>query len=177
MGVNQECKLLCAVTIPFLKDAVFIEKTIADDYACNWVINGLPAATEKTDQHTDEKYYNIGFSLGYIVGKSAALNNHYDIYVYYHSRASDKNRVVGVVVKPSSKNTKLKDGQPECNVDDGYFSLMENPQQEIVYTYTVTWLVIYDGFAMMWFVADADGMGIAFDNRLGNALGQLSAYP
>jgi transmembrane 9 superfamily protein 2/4 len=47
MGDNGTCKTLCdPVTIP-AEDAKFINERIKEDYALNWLVDGLPAAEMK----------------------------------------------------------------------------------------------------------------------------------
>lgn len=140
---NDTCHLLCQTEPIPKEDAQFINERIADDYAINWVIDGLPAAHENTDEHTGETYYNIGFSLGYVEGNGvAALNNHYEITIYYHERPDGKHRVVGVVVYPYSKDWKLdKDGKVDCDKRSLAFHLKEDGQSRVIYTYSVNWKV------------------------------------
>lgn len=81
---EESCKLLCKATIPG-EDAKFINERIKEDYAINWLVDGLPAAEEKIDRRTNETFYDVGFNLGEDEGELyqeiPALNNHYDIYV------------------------------------------------------------------------------------------------
>lgn len=141
MAQNQTCKLLC-VSDPIPKDDVeFINQAIEDDYALNWVVDGLPAAHENRDEHTDELYYNIGFNLGFMDNGRAALNNHYEIYIYYHDRPDGKYRVVGVIVYPASKDFKVENGKPVCDTKAYSFHLSEKGGDKVVYTYSVNWVV------------------------------------
>ncbi|KAG5460313.1 MAG: hypothetical protein BJ554DRAFT_7653, partial [Olpidium bornovanus] len=48
MGVNEKCGVLCRQTIP-KEDAKFINERIRENYAINWLVDGLPAATKKKD--------------------------------------------------------------------------------------------------------------------------------
>lgn len=52
MGQNEECKLLCQTEAIPKEDAEFINQCIAQDYAINWVVDGLPAAHVEKDEHT-----------------------------------------------------------------------------------------------------------------------------
>lgn len=64
------------------EDAKFINDRIREDYALNWLVDGLPAAEMKSDRNTHEVFYDMGFNLGEDEGEFAetpALNNHYDI--------------------------------------------------------------------------------------------------
>ncbi|KAG2227101.1 hypothetical protein INT45_003831 [Circinella minor] len=151
MARNETCKLLCQTEEIPKEDAQFINQLIADDYGINWVIDGLPAARENTDEHTGEKYYNIGFSLGYKNNDKSFLTNHYDINIYFHDRPDGHRRVVGVVVVPSSKDRKLdKDNKPICDTNDLAFHLKEDGKSKVVYTYSVTWLPSTTAWATRW---------------------------
>lgn len=84
---NGTCRTLCTTTVPG-EDAKFINDRIKEDYALNWLIDGLPAAVMKQDLNSDEIFYDIGFSLGDDSGEHAenpTLNNHYDIYIKYEA--------------------------------------------------------------------------------------------
>ncbi|KAI8136982.1 hypothetical protein BJV82DRAFT_718516 [Fennellomyces sp. T-0311] len=139
MGKNEECKRLC-VTEPIPKDdAKYINQCIADTYALNFVIDGLPAAHIAMDERTGEEYYNIGVRLGENDGV-AALNNHFEINIDYHELAGGKKRVVGVLVSASSRDTPVDEyGTPQCGKQKGAFHLKEDGSSEVVYTYSVNW--------------------------------------
>jgi transmembrane 9 superfamily protein 2/4 len=138
MLVDEECKLLCE-TDPIPKDdAKYINDLIQKGYAFNWNVDGLPAANEQIDPQTDERYYNIGFKLGSMIKDTAYLNNHYDIIIHYHAISEELSRVVGVSVNPFSKNTKPNHA---CAKGLGNFHLSEDGKSQVVYTYSVTWLV------------------------------------
>jgi transmembrane 9 superfamily protein 2/4 len=122
------------------KHVEFINECIANEYALNWVVDGLPAAHVTSDERTNEEYYSIGFALG---SNKNQLNNHYDIHISYHHREDGKNRVVGVLVYPSSRNQKLNEkDQP---VSEGGPLILKGGES-VLYTYSVKWevrLVIY----------------------------------
>ena len=78
---NDTCQTLCRATIP-AEDAKFINDRIREDYALNWLVDGLPAAEMKADSKTGDLFFDMGFNLGNDEGpfaKTPALNNHYDI--------------------------------------------------------------------------------------------------
>lgn len=78
---NGTCQTLCRAEVP-AEDAKFINERIREDYALNWLIDGLPAAEMKNDTRTGELFFDMGFNLGNDEGEYAeipALNNHYDI--------------------------------------------------------------------------------------------------
>lgn len=78
---NGTCQTLGRRTVP-RGDAKFINDRIREDYAINWLVDGLPAAEMKRDLKTGEIFFDMGFNLGDDEGSYAdmpALNNHYDI--------------------------------------------------------------------------------------------------
>ncbi|KAI8391495.1 uncharacterized protein BYT42DRAFT_197298 [Radiomyces spectabilis] len=156
MKKDRHCQLLCETDAIPKPDAEFITQTIADGYAINWVIDGLPAATEKAienndEQNTQEHYYNIGFNLGYTANNVAYLNNHYNIVVYYNVRPDNAYRVVGVVVYPASKNFKRKtDGSVDCDPNALAFQLKGDGSDKVLYTYDVTWKESTTEWATRW---------------------------
>lgn len=118
-------------------DVDFINECIKNEYAINWVVDGLPAAHLSKDERTNEEYYSIGFALGSHENNKPALNNHYDITIDYHHREDEKYRVVGVLVTPSSRNQKLVNGLLTKTNDP----LVLSNNEEVVYTYSVNWNV------------------------------------
>lgn len=83
---EKECKTLCVVDDVNEDDAKFINDRIREDYALNWLIDGLPAAEMKNDTRTGDVFFDIGFNLGNDEGAfehRPALNNHYDIVLKY----------------------------------------------------------------------------------------------
>lgn len=99
MKVDEKCKLLCNQTVPS-EDAKFINQRIRENYAINWLIDGLPAASKKLDAKTHTYFNSIGFELGDQTAAEPSLNNHYEITIQYHTQDKNKYRVVGVIVKP-----------------------------------------------------------------------------
>lgn len=82
---NTTCRTLCRETVP-AEDAKFINDRIKEDYALNWLIDGLPAAEMKVDVKTNDVFYDMGFNLGNDEDEFAetpALNNHYEIVLKY----------------------------------------------------------------------------------------------
>lgn len=79
---EKKCKTLCTVDNVTAEDAKFINDRIREDYALNWLIDGLPAAEMKNDTGTGDIFFDMGFNLGNNEGafeQRPALNNHYDI--------------------------------------------------------------------------------------------------
>lgn len=142
MQEDQVCQQICETEAIPAQDAKFINNVIADGYALNWAVDGLPAATEDIDANTNEKYYNIGFKLGNALEDVSYLNNHYNIFIYYHITNRNLARVVGVVVKPSSRDTKSETkGDAKCTEKVGPFHLKEDGNSKVIYTYSVNWIV------------------------------------
>lgn len=114
---NVTCAHLCTTSLsPTSTD--FLSSRIRDSYALNWLVDGLPAAEMRADDKTGAIFYSMGFALGSAKPIAPAVaggendvedkdwrievNNHYDIYLEYHSRDGGiHDRVVGVVVWPS----------------------------------------------------------------------------
>ncbi|KAJ1304635.1 hypothetical protein OPQ81_005776 [Rhizoctonia solani] len=139
---NESCIPICTQTVP-AKDAKFINDRIREDYAINWLVDGLPAAEMKEDERTKEVFYDMGFNLGDDEREefkvNPALHNHYDIVLNYHTRDKVNYRVVGVVVWPrsiahSSANTldcAAKSPRP--------LVLSEDKENSVTYSYTIHW--------------------------------------
>ncbi|KAF7315630.1 Transmembrane 9 superfamily member [Mycena indigotica] len=139
---NSSCQTLCLQSNVSAEDAKFINDRIRDDYALNWLIDGLPAAELKIDSRGDY-FYDLGFNLGNDEGPfkdtTPALNNHYDIVLQYHSPTPGNYRVVGVLVWPSSIGGSQQD-TPTCDTDNSHpLVLSEQQTNSIRYTYRVTW--------------------------------------
>jgi transmembrane 9 superfamily protein 2/4 len=145
MKQDEECKVLCESDIIPIDDAKFINKVVTDGYAFNWAVDGLPAANEDIDVHTNEKYYNIGFKVGSTFENVPYLNNHYGIDIHYHVTSHNQYRVVGVVVDPLSRDTKIaaKGKEQSCTEGVGRFHLKEDGKSKVVYTYSVKWIVSF----------------------------------
>lgn len=80
-----------------MEDAKFINDRIKEDYALNWLVDGLPAAEAKVDVKTGDLFYDMGFNLGDDEGERAetpALNNHYEIVLRYLPRPTPHNSIV-----------------------------------------------------------------------------------
>ena len=60
---------------------------IREDYALNWIIDGLPAAEMKVDLKTGDMFFDMGFNLGNdekpYSDEKPVINNHYDIVLRY----------------------------------------------------------------------------------------------
>lgn len=148
---NTTCQILCKSRVP-AEDAKFINGLIKEDYGLNWMIDGLPAAEMKKDVKTGEIFFDIGgFNLGDDETNAAlpALNNHYDIYLQYHTRDNRKFRVVGVLVYPRSTAAHSETGSADCfNLAPVHLSEAQN--NEFYYTYSVSWIKSDIPWALRW---------------------------
>ncbi|KAI0703337.1 Nonaspanin [Cerioporus squamosus] len=146
MQDNATCKVLCTQTVP-PDDAKFINDRIREDYAINWLIDGLPAAEMKEDKKTGELFFDMGFNLGYDEGEfqdMPALHNHYDIVLRYHQPTPGVPvyRIVGVLVWPSSRGGPQEvpaDGSVDCGSSPSALVLSETQNNTVTYTYRVMW--------------------------------------
>ncbi|KAJ1731189.1 Transmembrane 9 super member 2 [Coemansia sp. Benny D160-2] len=151
---DSSCELLCQQTIPG-KDAAFINDKMMKGYNYNWLIDGLPAATVKMDDRTQQEFYSIGFGLGSVSAPGQLVphfNNHYEITVQYHTLDTIHHRVVGVTVTPMSKNTVMpKDFSlnPSCDVVEP-MNLHEDKDNSVVFTYSVKWVRSDKSWATRW---------------------------
>ncbi|KAF8161119.1 hypothetical protein B0H34DRAFT_795956 [Crassisporium funariophilum] len=139
---NRTCQTLCLVPDVTGEEAKYINDRIREDYAINWLIDGLPAAEMKVDTRNKELFFDMGFNLGNNEGKHQnlpALNNHYEIVLRYHKPTPTTFRVVGVLVWPASIGG-TQTSNPNCEVDEARpLILNEDQLQPIRYTYRVTW--------------------------------------
>lgn len=150
---NATCQTLCRTTVP-PEDAKFINDRIREDYALNWLIDGLPAAEWKYDPKTNDTFFDMGFNLGIDEGDYAetpALNNHYDIVLKYHNPRPDIYRVVGVLVWPASLGGN-QDAEPDCNavLDGPALILSEETTNNVRYSFRVTWRESDTPWATRW---------------------------
>ncbi|KAI0342185.1 endosomal P24A protein [Trametopsis cervina] len=139
---NGTCHTLCTETVP-AQDAKFINERIREDYAINWLIDGLPAAEMKNDTKTGEIFFDMGFNLGNDEGDYAempALNNHYDIVLEYHSPQPGIYRIVGVLVWPSSHGgDQLVEADCVTSMTKPLLVLNEDANNTVRYSYRLTW--------------------------------------
>ncbi|KAJ3358718.1 hypothetical protein HDU91_005141 [Kappamyces sp. JEL0680] len=141
MKKNTTCNVLCLADIP-PEDAVFVNDRIREEYLFNWMVDGLPAAQKSSE---GVQYDTPGFQLGQQILQTGLLdslrpvpllNNHYEIYIMYHTKDDVKHRVVGVYVNPSSTESKT------CvrRDDDTGVVLSETQHNSVTYTYDVYWI-------------------------------------
>ncbi|KAL5614822.1 hypothetical protein BROUX41_004910 [Berkeleyomyces rouxiae] len=151
IGKDDQCKQLC--TSKYNSEHMkFLAHRIGQGYNLNWLVDSLPAAQELQDTSTGTTFYSPGFRLGDISKTGEILmNNHYDIEVEYHEVANnpDQLRVVGVVVKPSSKKYT---GEVDCasNHDPILVNVDEGQELDISFSYSVTWRKSSTAWATRW---------------------------
>ncbi len=152
---NESCKSLC--NSKYSKaDARFINRNIRRGYTHNWVIDGLPAATSFKDERTNSIFYGPGFGLGDIDNKGTThINNHYDIIVEYHVTPKGKNRVVGVLIEPSSRLQSIgEDGNLQCNPNADAITLSmddeDDPNNNVLFSYSVSFVPSKTAWATRW---------------------------
>ncbi|KAG8756714.1 hypothetical protein FRC12_010483 [Ceratobasidium sp. 428] len=149
---NESCTTICTATVP-ADDAKFINDRIREDYALNWLVDGLPAAEMKQDERTGETFYDMGFNLGDDekpeFKENPALFNHYDILLKYHTRDNINYRVVGVVVWPRS--IAHQGGTSDCAAfKPTPLVLSEDKQNSVIYTYSINWQESDTPWATRW---------------------------
>lgn len=150
---NGTCHTLCRSQVP-PEDAKFINARIREDYALNWLVDGLPAAEMKVDSKTAEIFFDMGFNLGNDEGiyeDTPALNNHYDVVLKYHRPRPDVYRIVGVLVWPASHGGD-QTSEPRCGLaDEGPALILDEDKNNTVrYSYRVTWSESDTPWATRW---------------------------
>jgi hypothetical protein len=98
---NNTCKTLCVIPDVAAEEAKFINDRIREDYALNWLVDGLPAAEMKIDLRNNDTFYDMGFNLGNNEGAHQnlpALNNHYEIVLKFVHPAAWLGSICNVVM-------------------------------------------------------------------------------
>lgn len=156
MMKNESCKTLCSNVKFDQASAHFVNRRIAQGFALNWLVDGLPAGQLIEDEVTNTKFYSQGFALGSSDDKEMHMNNHYDILIDYHELTGDQFRVVGVIVQPDSRKTQPKsNGENEnnqgfCGAGGPPLTLNENGETEVTFTYSVFWMPSTTAWATRW---------------------------
>ncbi|KAF9933822.1 hypothetical protein BGZ67_004142 [Mortierella alpina] len=166
MGVKLACQKLCDATVS-PEQAQFINARIRENYAINWLIDGLPAGHSRPPSNGQstadgaEGIYSLGFSLGEEDEDERgnkkslpSLNNHYEITIeYHHNTVKNSQRVIGVRVSPMSIATPII-GQEGCGTLDAEQSvavyLDEKKTNTVTYTYSVNWTQVSTAWATRW---------------------------
>jgi transmembrane 9 superfamily protein 2/4 len=149
MGKNEECKRLCDVKFE-QPSAIFVNAKIAQGFALNWLVDGLPAGQLIEDEVTQTKFYSQGFALGSNDEKEMHLNNHYDILIDYHEVSPEQFRVVGVIVQPSSRKSQDGSGDKSCGQGGPPLTLSEEGETAVSWTYSVYWRASETAWATRW---------------------------
>ena len=152
---NETCKRIpkCDEQKFLPMDAKFTNTRIWQSYSLNWLIDGLPAAQPYTEYDGGPEFYSRGFPLGeHYDTRPPTLNNHHDIYVDYHDVGGGEYRVVGVLVRPSSRsnNKILDENSADCGDEDVPVSLAEEGETSVTWTYSVTWRPSPIAWAIRW---------------------------
>ena len=151
MGVNESCKTLCQQVKFDQSSAHFVNRRIAQGFAINWLVDGLPAGQIISDQVTKTQFYSQGFALGSVEGDKLHLNNHYDIIIDYHEVSASQMRVVGVIVQPSSRaKQNPDDASGQCGYGGLPMILQENGDTEVLWTYSTYWRPSPTAWATRW---------------------------
>ncbi|KAF9578543.1 hypothetical protein BGW38_005602 [Lunasporangiospora selenospora] len=117
MRTPMVCKKLCTAAVS-PEQAQFINARIRENYAVNWLVDGLPVGHVRPGREPNMDVYSIGFPLGSNDENKALpmLHNHYAITVdYHHNLQKDTLRVVGITVRPMSIANPVVDTE-ECGV-------------------------------------------------------------
>ncbi|KAF9977730.1 hypothetical protein BGZ73_005093 [Actinomortierella ambigua] len=147
-----DCSQLCVSKVPG-KDAVFINERIRENYAINWLADGLPAAHARRGSD-GQTIYSMGFPLGSMDNGKPRLNNHYEISMsYHHNERLDVYRIVGITVIPRSIAKPVLD-KASCGFEQAADAepvfLTENALNEVTYTYSVKWQESPTEWATRW---------------------------
>ncbi|SNX84730.1 related to endosomal protein EMP70 precursor [Melanopsichium pennsylvanicum] len=154
---DEICKEICRTSISS-DNAAFINDRIREEYAVNWMVDGLPVAESRREVKTREEFLSLGFALGSLEDEHfrpydpPALHNHYDIYIDYHKRGPDEYRVVGARIYPLSKES-LKgvasSQAANCNAADP-IQLSNLTTTPLAYTYSIRWRESQTPWATRW---------------------------
>jgi transmembrane 9 superfamily protein 2/4 len=153
MMENQTCLTLCETKKFDQSSAHFVNRRIAQGFALNWLVDGLPAGQLIEDEVTQTKFYSQGFALGSSDQKDMHLNNHYDILIDYHEVSAGQYRVVGVIVQPESRALNHATGESSpglCGAGGPKVVLDEGGETEVTFTYSIYWLPSTTAWATRW---------------------------
>jgi len=151
MGLNESCKSLCEEKKFDQSSAHFVNRRIAQGFALNWLVDGLPAGQLIEDEVTKSKFYSQGFALGSNDEKEMHLNNHYDILIDYHEVSPNQYRVVGVIVQPDSRERgNDAGGDGTCGEGGPRLVLQENSETVVKFSYSVYWRPSTTAWATRW---------------------------
>lgn len=154
MMQNETCKRLCDEQQFDQFSAKFTNNRIWQNYAINWLVDGLPAGRPYQLESNGPIYFSRGFPLGeHILDGEVQLNNHFDILIDYHEVGAGSYRVVGVAVEPRSRkdSKNLDEKTASCGVPGSSpLVLDEDGATAVVWTYSVAWRPSNIGWATRW---------------------------
>ncbi|KAF1820468.1 uncharacterized protein K489DRAFT_382405 [Dissoconium aciculare CBS 342.82] len=150
MAKNEICKAVCEPVDFPASDAQHVNRKIDQAYDVNWLVDGLPAGQNYSDETTGTWFFQPGFALGRVQGDVAELNNHYDIVVDYHKVGKDEYRVVGIQVEPDSREDLDRLNSEDCGFGSAPQVLSEAEDTQVLWTYAVYWRESPTTFATRW---------------------------
>ncbi|KAF9941767.1 hypothetical protein BGZ67_004105 [Mortierella alpina] len=160
MGQPAKCQKVCDADVT-AEQAKFINNRIRENYAINWLIDGLPVGHERdapagvSGADQGKKLYSIGFPLGSDAkATTPKLHNHYEIQIDYHNNQLKKKlRVVGITVEPYSIANAVT-GEELCgSKNEGQVAaqvLNEKSTNHVTYTYSIQWHEVATAWATRW---------------------------
>jgi len=146
---NDSCVTLCDDVKFDQTSAHFVNRRIAQGFALNWLVDGLPAGQLIEDKVTGTEFYSQGFALGQNDEKDMHLNNHYDIIIDYHTVSEGNYRVVGVRVQPDSRAT-INPDDGKCGYGGPKLTLSETAETSTQFSYGVYWRESPTAWATRW---------------------------
>ncbi|TVY57388.1 Transmembrane 9 superfamily member [Lachnellula suecica] len=146
---NDSCRTLCTDVKFDQSSAHFVNRRIAQGFALNWLVDGLPAGQLIEDEVTQTKFYSQGFALGSADQKDMHLNNHYDILIDYHEVSKDNFRVVGVIVQPDSRSAN-QNAEGNCGFGSPPLTLSETGETSTAFSYGIYWRESPTAWATRW---------------------------
>lgn len=123
MGKDVACQSLCSVEVG-REDVKWTRKLISQSYAVEWIVDNLPGATSFVTVDKTQKYYSMGFPIGYKDythgNRPYMINNHFTFVIRWRKapgKAGDRGGkvIVGFEVYPRSidRDNRLEDGCPK----------------------------------------------------------------
>jgi transmembrane 9 superfamily protein 2/4 len=83
-----------------------IVRAIRKQYHNNWIVDNLPSASRSEDDSDTYTKYFHGFPIGFVMDKTAYINNHFNIELEYHqvdgTDANPEYRIIRFIVEPFS---------------------------------------------------------------------------
>ncbi|EAZ63926.2 hypothetical protein PICST_66462 [Scheffersomyces stipitis CBS 6054] len=121
-------------------DSVFVNRNIRASYNHNWIVDGLPVASQVMDLRTKSAFYGSGFPIGEVdESNNANLYNHFELNIEFHRRGENTYRVVGATVKPYSLDrSAVSDTGDHCALEAlPKVSLKKNSDTNVLFSYSV----------------------------------------